>query len=124
MMSMTQTTISFSSLPPSQISETVIVGWISGDEAKYMEQLKMNVVAETCTALLKKFLADPYVPKPKSCVFTAWHSQPFSRGSYSSIAVGGQQADIEKLAEPLFQRPMNRTVRKRREQSQRERDAP
>ncbi len=46
----------------------VLVGWISGEEAKYMETLKLNLVAETCTAILKKFLADPYVPKPKSCV--------------------------------------------------------
>ena len=93
-----------------KLSETVLVGWISGDEARYMEGLKMNVVAETCTAILKKFLADPYVPKPKSCVFTAWYSQPYSRGSYSSIGIGGQQTDVEKVAEPLFQRPMNRTV--------------
>ena len=93
-----------------KLNETVLVGWISGDEARYMEGLKMNVVAETCTAILKKFLADPYVPKPKSCVFTAWHSQPYSRGSYSSLGIGGQQTDIEKVAEPLFQRPMNRTV--------------
>ena len=79
---------------------------------RFMETLKMNVVAETCTALIKKFLADPYVPKPKSCVFTAWHSQPYSRGSYTSIGVGGQQSHIEKMAEPLFQKPMNRTVNK------------
>ncbi len=41
---------------------------ISGEEALYMETLRLNLVAETCTAILKKFLADPYVPKPKSCV--------------------------------------------------------
>ena len=81
---------------------------------RFMETLKMNVVAETCTALIKKFLADPYVPKPKSCVFTAWHSQPYSRGSYTSIGVGGQQSHIEKMAEPLFQKPMNRTVNQAR----------
>ncbi len=51
-----------------KLSETVLVGWIAGEEALYMETLKLNVVAETCTALLKKFLADPYVPKPKSCI--------------------------------------------------------
>jgi len=90
-------------------SDTLLIGWISGEEARFMETLKMNVVAETCTALIKKFLADPYVPKPKSCVFTAWHSQPYSRGSYTSIGVGGQQSHIEKMAEPLFQKPMNRT---------------
>ena len=52
----------------SKISETVLVGWIAGEEARFMEELRIAVVAETCTALLKKFLADPYVPKPKSCV--------------------------------------------------------
>ena len=41
---------------------------------------------------------------------TAWHSQPYSRGSYSSIGIGGQQAHIEKIAEPLYQKPMKRTV--------------
>ena len=41
---------------------------------------------------------------------TAWSSQPYSMGSYTSIGVGGQQGSIEKMAEPLFQRPQNRTV--------------
>ena len=41
---------------------------------------------------------------------TAWHNQPYSLGSYTSIGVGGQQNDIERLAEPMFQRPNNRTV--------------
>ena len=49
-------------------SGNVLVGWISGEEALYMESQKLSLVAETCTAILKKFLADPYVPKPKSCV--------------------------------------------------------
>ena len=51
-----------------KVSETLLVGWISGEEAQYMETLKLNVIAETCTNLLKKFLADPYIPKPKSCI--------------------------------------------------------
>lgn len=97
-----------------KINETMLVGWISGEEARFMETLKMNVVAETCTALIKKFLADPYVPKPKSCVFTAWFSQPYSRGSYTAIGIGGQQSHVEKVAEPLYQKPMNRTVRNSR----------
>ena len=50
------------------VSETVLLAWICGDEAKYMEGLKMNHVADTCTMILKKFLADPMIPKPKSCL--------------------------------------------------------
>ena len=52
----------------SKVSETLLLAWISGEEAEYMETLKMNVVADVCTNILKKFLADPYIPKPKSCI--------------------------------------------------------
>jgi len=93
----------------SKVSETMLLGWISGREAEYMETLKMSQVADVCTNILRKFLADPYVPKPKSCIFTAWHSQPYSLGSYTLLGVGGQPTDIEKVAEPLFQKPNNRT---------------
>jgi len=85
-----------------KVSETVLLAWICGDEAKFMEGLKMNVVADTCTMILKKFLADPFIPKPKSCLFTSWFSQPYTGGSYSAIGTGGTQADVEKIAEPLF----------------------
>jgi len=85
-----------------KVSETVLLAWICGEEAKFMEGLKMNVVADACTMILKKFLADPFIPKPKSCLFTSWYSQPYTGGSYSAIGTGGTQADIEKIAEPLF----------------------
>lgn len=52
----------------SKVSETLLLGWIAGEEAEYMETLKMSVVADTCTKILRNFLADPYVPQPKSCV--------------------------------------------------------
>jgi hypothetical protein len=44
------------------------MAWICGEEAEFMEGLKMNQVADTCTMILKKFLADPMIPKPKSCL--------------------------------------------------------
>lgn len=52
-----------------KISETLLLGWISGQEAEYMETLSHTVVAETCTDILRKFLKDPFIPKPKSCVW-------------------------------------------------------
>lgn len=91
-----------------KVSETVLLAWICGDEAKYMEGLKMNHVADTCTMILKKFLADPMIPKPKSCLFTSWFSQPYSGGSYTAIGTGGTQADVEKIAEPLVSRGKNK----------------
>lgn len=53
----------------SKISETLILGWISGKEAEYMETLDNKVIIETCTMVLRKFLNDPFIPKPKSCVW-------------------------------------------------------
>ncbi|KAF6199058.1 hypothetical protein GE061_007083 [Apolygus lucorum] len=83
-------------------SETVLIGWISGKEAEYVETLPDSVVADKCTEILRKFLNDPYVPKPKACICSKWRSQPFSRGAYSAIAVGASQCDIENLAQPLY----------------------
>lgn len=53
----------------SKINETLLLGWISGKEAEYMETLPHTTVADVCTDILRKFLKDPFVPKPKSCVW-------------------------------------------------------
>lgn len=53
----------------SKISETLLLGWISGREAEYMESLPHTTVADVCTDILRKFLKDPFIPKPKSCVW-------------------------------------------------------
>lgn len=89
----------------SKISDVLILGWISGKEAEYMETLDDKTIADKCTELLKKFLKDPYIPHPKRCVRTSWNSQPYSRGSYTSIAVGASQEDIENIAQPLYSNP-------------------
>lgn len=53
----------------SKISETLLLGWISGKEAEYMETLSNDIVVDTCTDILRKFLNDPFIPKPKNCVW-------------------------------------------------------
>ncbi|XP_018327308.1 peroxisomal N(1)-acetyl-spermine/spermidine oxidase isoform X2 [Agrilus planipennis] len=85
-----------------KISDTLLLGWISGREAEYMEKLSNDVVVDKCTEILRKFLNDPFIPKPKNCVCTSWFSQPYTRGSYTSLAVGSSQVDIENLAQPLY----------------------
>lgn len=86
----------------SKVSDTLLLGWISGKEAEYMETLTMEEVAATCTRILRKFLNDPFVPEPQKCVCTSWKKQPFTRGSYTAIAVGASQSDIESIAQPVF----------------------
>lgn len=53
----------------SKVTETILLGWLSGREAEYMETLDSAVVSEKCTEILRKFLKDPFIPKPKSCVW-------------------------------------------------------
>ncbi|XP_052863342.1 spermine oxidase [Anopheles cruzii] len=89
----------------SKVSDTLLLGWISGQEAEYMETLSHETVAERCTEILRQFLKDPFVPKPKRCVCTSWKQQPYSRGSYSAIAVGASQDDIDNIAQPLYSSP-------------------
>lgn len=52
----------------SKINDTLLLGWISGKEAEYMETLDDKTVSDKCTELLKKFLKDPCIPDPKRCV--------------------------------------------------------
>ncbi|KAF5269352.1 hypothetical protein FQA39_LY08744 [Lamprigera yunnana] len=85
-----------------KVSDTLLLGWISGKEAEYMETLPNETVIEMSTNILRKFLNDPYIPKPKACVCTRWASQPYTKGSYTAIAVGASQIDIECLAQPLY----------------------
>lgn len=53
----------------SKVSETLLLGWVSGKEAEYMETLSMEDIAATCTKILRKFLNDPFIPEPQKCVW-------------------------------------------------------
>lgn len=84
-----------------KITDTLLLGWISGRAAEYMEKLSTTEVTEACTMILRRFLNDPFVPTPKNCLRTSWYLQPYTRGSYTAMAVGASQLDIRSLAEPL-----------------------
>jgi spermine oxidase len=70
-----------------KISDTLLLGWISGKEAEWMENISSDVVAEKCTEILRTFLKDPYVPRPTRCVCTSWKKQLFSRGECRQILI-------------------------------------
>lgn len=38
-------------------------------------------------------------------ISTSWHRQQYCRGSYTAIAVGGSQEDIDNVAQPLYSSP-------------------
>ncbi|GFS88301.1 spermine oxidase [Nephila pilipes] len=86
-------------------TENILLAWVSGREAEYLETLPEEQVANTCTDILRKFLNDPYIPRPCKVICTSWKSHPYSRGSYSYIGVKGSQRDIELLATPIYADP-------------------
>lgn len=48
----------------SRYSDNILLAWLSGHEAEYLETLSEEQVANTCTEILRKFLNDPYIPRP------------------------------------------------------------
>lgn len=53
----------------SKISDQTLLGWISGREAEFMETLDEKTISEKCTEILRIFLKDPFIPKPKKCIW-------------------------------------------------------
>ena len=53
----------------SKMSETLLLAWVVGEEAVYMETVPMEEVGRVCTEVLAKFLDDPCVPRPKRTVW-------------------------------------------------------
>ncbi|XP_063545188.1 spermine oxidase-like [Cydia strobilella] len=60
--------------------------WTSGNVAKEVETLPEETVKTKCVELLQKFIGDTIritVPKPSAIIRSTWHTNPYTRGSYS-----------------------------------------
>nr|XP_047925279.1 peroxisomal N(1)-acetyl-spermine/spermidine oxidase [Anser cygnoides] len=86
--------------PPEQLGH-VLCGFIAGKEAEYMETLSDAEVLRTMTSVLRTLTGNPRLPAPRSMLRSQWHSAPYTRGSYSYVAVGSSGDDIDALAQPL-----------------------
>ncbi|KAL8558515.1 hypothetical protein ACOMHN_038839 [Nucella lapillus] len=82
------------------VHERILVGWLSGKEALYMESLTEEEVGRDCAQVLKKVLKKE-VPAPVRVLRTRWGSNPLTLGSYSFIKVGSCLQDITELGKPL-----------------------
>ncbi|ESO98426.1 hypothetical protein LOTGIDRAFT_114635 [Lottia gigantea] len=83
------------------VHENILVGWLSGKEALFMESLTEEQIAEDSRDTLRKFLKNNDIPLPKRVIRTRWGNNPYTRGSYSFLAIGARQKDIMTLQEPL-----------------------
>ncbi|CAF0940686.1 unnamed protein product [Brachionus calyciflorus] len=76
-----------------------ISGWMAGNVD--FEQLDDQTIATKCTENLRKFLNDQNIPEPKSIIRTKWHSNRYSRGSYSHMPLGSSPDDFDAMARPI-----------------------
>lgn len=80
----------------------VLLGWLCGTCALYMESLTEEQVGRDCVKVLSKFLKKPNIPMPKKVIRTRWGNNPYTRGSYSFIHVNAHLDDICTLQEPIL----------------------
>lgn len=80
----------------------VLVAWISGDEAMYIENLPNHEILNTCIKIIRKFLNDPSIPEPDQVLHSSWRNNPYSRGSYSNITYKTNCNTFSDLAAPVY----------------------
>ncbi|XP_066095432.1 peroxisomal N(1)-acetyl-spermine/spermidine oxidase isoform X1 [Saccopteryx bilineata] len=86
---------------PSFESAHVLCGFIAGLESEFMETLSDEEVLLSLTRVLRQVTGNPQLPAPKRVLRSCWHSAPYTRGSYSYVAVGSTGDDVDLLAQPL-----------------------
>ncbi|NXW95403.1 PAOX oxidase, partial [Alopecoenas beccarii] len=97
--------VGFVVLQPPEQHGHVLCGFIAGKESEYMETLSDTEVLNTMTRVLRTLTGNPHLPAPRSVLRSRWHSAPYTRGSYSYVAVGSSGDDIDVLAQPLPEDP-------------------
>lgn len=81
----------------------ILCGWISGANARRMEQSTNDEITEGVVYLLRKFIKSWTIPQPIRVINTNWYSNPNFRGSYTyrSITTDLLKTGSEDLAFPL-----------------------
>lgn len=83
----------------------VLLALVAGEAAAVMENVSDDVIIGRCLAVLKGIFGNNAVPSPKETVVTRWSADPWSRGSYSYVAVGASGNDYDILAAPVKSSP-------------------
>jgi len=86
------------------ISDNVLVGWLCGREAEYMESLSEEQVGRQCVDAIKKFTrkAWPKIPKLKRVIQSKWKQNPYTCGSYCYVPCGTLAEEVDNMAEPIL----------------------
>jgi len=84
-------------------NRNVLVTWISGDEAEYMEHLSDGEILQTCAGLIRRFLNDSSIPDPVKVTPTQWCTNQYILGSYSFRNFVVRSHHLADLREPVRQ---------------------
>ncbi|KAH0624385.1 hypothetical protein JD844_031791 [Phrynosoma platyrhinos] len=91
--------------PPERYGH-ILCGFIAGKESEFMETLTDTEVLTTLTQVLRRATGNPHLT-PRSILRSKWHSEPYTKGSYSYVSVDSCGDDIDVLAQPLPEEACN-----------------
>lgn len=77
-----------------------LLGFVAGAPALALEARDDAAVADAALGAARSMLGAS-LPTPAVVRRTRWGSDPFARGSYSSVGVGGSRRDCDALARPV-----------------------
>ena len=83
-----------------QHNTAIYYAWFAGEDAKVVDSISDQEVAEGVCLVLEKFLQRP-VTRPTQIAREAWSSNPNFLGSYSFNTTGTGQAEREALSRPV-----------------------
>src|SRR6185295_1961569 len=73
---------------------------VGGSTARWIEEMPMAECESWALSVVRDIFGDS-IPAPMSIERTQWNTDPFSRGSYTYIAVGSTPQDMAAIAEPV-----------------------
>ncbi|KAL4433102.1 hypothetical protein ABPG77_006529 [Micractinium sp. CCAP 211/92] len=77
---------------------------VSGAAARAAEQQPAEELKDAAMTVLRRIHPGVEVPEPTAYTVSKWASEPYSRGSYSFVAVGASGQQYDTLAQPVGRR--------------------
>ncbi|XP_032672835.1 uncharacterized protein LOC116844858 isoform X2 [Odontomachus brunneus] len=83
--------------------KNILVGWISGEGARAIEQIPEETVKSIVTTLLSRYMNRP-IPLPADCFTSKWFTNEYIRGGYCNITTSCETAGVSTttLSEPVW----------------------
>lgn len=95
----------------------VLMALVAGEAANIMENVTDDVIVGRCLSVLKTIFGSATVPQPKETVVTRWRADPWSKGSYSYVAVGSSGSDLDIMSAPVSYPPQSFSVNQAKQTS-------